>query len=184
MTSLRTGTPLHFDHGKWDGPRHWQADGSYLGADEWGHWAGVRAGARIHRPGHEYRADVDQVQLTADHPWVARFYDRPAVLDSDPDKVQVYVDISSVPEWHLDENPARVSLTDLDLDVVHRGETTFIDDEDEFATHRVTYGYPTEMVARCEATAAEVLRAVTERTGPFAPGVAEHWFAVFRGVER
>lgn len=179
MTSPQLGTPVHFDHRKWDGSQHWQVGGVFLGTDRWGRWVGVRPGARIHRPGHEFWADVQTVHvIPSGHPWMARFYDRPDGLDRDSDKVQVYVDISSIPEWHLEEDPPRVSLIDLDLDVIRRGDLTFIDDEDEFAEHQVRFGYPAEVVERAEQAATDVLRQVTDRTGPFAPQVAARWFAV------
>ncbi|WP_018155607.1 DUF402 domain-containing protein [Demetria terragena] len=184
MPDLLPGARVHVDHQKWDGSPHWQnGDGRYLGTDQWGRWIGVFAGARIYRQGHEFTSDVDSVAvLPSAHWWAARFYDRPPAPDHDPDLVNVYVDICSVPQWHLEETPVRLSLIDLDLDVIRCGETTFIDDEDEFAEHQVSYGYPAAIVQRAEATAGEVLEQVTARTGPFATGVAERWFAALLGL--
>lgn len=120
---------VHVDHRKWDAAQHWQMLGTYLGADEWGRWIGVSAHTRVHRPDAEFLSPVDHVQLwPTEHPWKASFYDRRS-----SDEVQVYVDITTPAAWHVDEAPVRLSLVDLDLDVVRCGETTYIDDEDEFA---------------------------------------------------
>lgn len=44
-------------------------------------------------------------------------------------------------------------MVDLDLDVVrHRGGETRIEDEDEFAEHQVSYGYPESVTSRARQT--------------------------------
>jgi uncharacterized protein len=178
MPDLTPGTPVHIDFRKWDGSEHWQLDAYALGADDLGTWLGTRAGSRVQRPGVEIIARCDLVLLLPHgSPWAATFYDR-----SDPAEVQVYVDITTEAEWFETEQPVRVRLVDLDLDVVRRGETTYLDDEDEFAEHQVRYGYPTDVIERCEQTAAEVLQQVTHRTGPFAPECADGWFAALRDL--
>ncbi len=65
---------------------------------------------------------------------------------------------------------------DLDLDVI-RGEhgRVWVDDEDEFATHRVTLGYPAEVVTAAERSAEAVLAAVTARTPPYDDLTAGAW---------
>ena len=50
-----------------------------------------------------------------------------------------------------------VTAVDLDLDVIRRFDGTwYVDDEDEFAEHQVSYGYPPELVASREAECARV----------------------------
>ena len=55
--------------------------------------------------------------------------------------MRVYVDITTPPVW----DGTVLRAVDLDLDVV-RGNTgrVWVDDEDEFADHRVRFGYPDE----------------------------------------
>ncbi|MGW3644493.1 DUF402 domain-containing protein, partial [Streptomyces sp. NPDC005143] len=49
-------------------------------------------------------------------------------------------------EWNADGIVVR--MVDLDLDVVRpRGGEAHVEDEDEFAEHRVRYGYPDRAVA-------------------------------------
>lgn len=179
MLVLAPGTPVHVDHRKWDGTEHWQGDPIYLGLDDFGHWAGSLPGARVWKHDAEFFIPVPQIKLFPTAPWTATFYERP-----DPSQVQVYVDVATEPIWHESEDPVRVGLIDLDLDVIRRGETVFIDDEDEFAEHKELYGYPADVVERSEKTAAKVLDAVNTRSGPFAPEVAAHWFGVLHGLER
>jgi protein associated with RNAse G/E len=60
-------------------------------------------------------------------------------------------------------------MVDLDLDVVLTREGhLFVDDEDEFAEHQVSLGYPPEVVALAEDAARTVLAAVAEGREPFA----------------
>ena len=74
----------------------------------------------------------------------------------------MYVDITTVPVWAGDT----VTAVDLDLDVV-RGWTgrVWVDDEDEFAAHRVRYGYPSDLVR----LAAALLRGGPRRRTPAVP---------------
>ena len=66
---------------------------------------------------------------------------------------------------------------DLDLDVVKLQDgTIFLDDEDEFAEHQVSFGYPPEVVAMAERSAAQVLAAVRDGTAPY-DGTADAWLA-------
>ena len=68
-------------------------------------------------------------------------------------------------------------MVDLDLDVRRRrsGEVELLD-EDEFAAHRVRFGYPVEVVAAAEAAAQWLIASVRDRIEPF--GVEyTHWLA-------
>ena len=60
-------------------------------------------------------------------------------------------------------------MVDLDLDVVlTRDGHLYVDDEDEFAEHRVQLGYPAEVVALAERWRDLVLAAVAGGDEPFA----------------
>ena len=65
-----------------------------------------------------------------------------------------------------------------------RGTTgrIWVDDEDEFAAHRVALGYPDEVTEQAVASCQEVLSAVTERQAPF-DGVHVDWLARLRRAD-
>ena len=60
-------------------------------------------------------------------------------------------------------------MVDLDLDVSRRrtGEVELWD-EDEFASHQVTYSYPAEVIAEAECSADWLRNALTRNHEPFA----------------
>ncbi|MDQ3308159.1 MAG: DUF402 domain-containing protein, partial [Actinomycetota bacterium] len=61
-----------------------------------------------------------------------------------------------------------VTMVDLDLDVVERWSGVVeVHDEDEFAAHQVSLGYPEELVALAERSCADVERALTAGEPPF-----------------
>lgn len=147
---------------KYDGSPHWRFEGVvYLGADAYGDWVGGRPGDRASRPGREFTTTAHYVTLLPRDAWfAATFNDAGANQRS-----QVYIDVTSVPEWE----GARVSFVDLDLDVVRRftGEM-LIDDEDEFADHRVRLAYPPEVVASARRTADALLADLLAGREPYA----------------
>ena len=60
-----------------------------------------------------------------------------------------------------------MTAVDLDLDVVRRTDgTVYVDDEDEFAEHRVSFGYPPEVVELAEESCRWVLGHVRDRHRP------------------
>jgi uncharacterized protein len=140
--------------GKWGGRPHWEFDAVLLGSDEHGDWLGIEAGTLMVRPGAEYVAPVAQVGLSPapgpdeDRGWLATFHARGG-------QVQVYVDMTTPPVWE----GRTLTAVDLDLDVV-RGNSgrVWVDDEDEFADHRVRFGYPDE-VARLAMDSCDRVRA-------------------------
>ena len=78
--------------------------------------------------------------------------------------VWTYVDMTTPAAW----DHAVVRAVDLDLDVVERlDHTVFVDDEDEFASHQVEFGYPTEIVDLARSSADIVLTALTRHLPPF-----------------
>jgi hypothetical protein len=159
---------------KWGGRPHWEYDALRLGEDEHGTWIGAVAGTTVSRPGASYTAPGAFVSVVpAERPFVATFYD-PAYAEARDTGVEVYVDITTVPRW---EGPV-VSMVDLDLDVV-RGRTgrVWVDDEDEFADHRVRFGYPAEVVRLAASSCDEVHAAVTAGLPPYDGTVGARWLS-------
>jgi hypothetical protein len=163
---------VHVQTRKWPDAPHWEFDATVLGVDDFGHWVGVRKGAWLSRPGSGFPAHCDQVVLLPhDAWWVATFYG-----DDAERPVDVYVDITTPVTWADD----LVHTVDLDLDVVQgTAGRIWVDDEDEFADHRVSLGYPAEVTANAMAACQSVLDAVTASTAPF-DGTHREWLARFR----
>lgn len=53
---------------------------------------------------------------------------------------------------------ALLAWVDLDLDVIRERAGVVVDDEDEFAEHRVQMGYPDDLAERAQSTAVELAR--------------------------
>ena len=158
---------------KWPDTPHWEFDGMRLGTDAHGTWVGITEGTLLSSPNRAFHAAADHVTLVPhDDWWLATFYgeDRQRPFD-------VYVDIATPAVWHHDE---LVRSVDLDLDVI-RGTTgrVWVDDEDEFAAHRVQLSYPDDMVRSAVHSCERVLAAVTAQQGCF-DGVHRHWLAVLK----
>ncbi len=167
---MKSGEPVRVVFTKWGGGQHWESAGQVLGTDECGTWVGGVKGRRLTRPGHDVLIAYDTVMLVAaDAGFVACFNE----LVDGPDAAwcSTYVDISTVPRW----DDGVVTMVDLDLDVVRGWDGQVeVHDEDEFAVHQVTLGYPAEIVALAEQTCAQVLGAVRAGEPPF-DGRAETW---------
>ena len=160
------GTPVDVAMTKWGDRPHWRFSGTYLGADAHGQWLGFPRGTHYARPGAEVEATVDAVTLVpaGARPWLATFHSPGLAMD-------VYVDIATPASW----DGSTLRSIDLDLDVVGLVDgATYVDDEDEFAEHRVSLGYPDDLVATAEAAAAEVLAAVAAGAAPY-DGSAQPW---------
>lgn len=153
---------------KWDGTPHWTYDARELGSDEHGAWLGAPAGTRVTRPGHAFDTTYAHLTLLVDGAWgVPTFY------AAHPDAwCDVYVDVATPPE----RADGRVTAVDLDLDVVRGLDgRVWVDDEDEFAEHRVRYGYPADVVAAAERSAAELHAAVAAGRPPYDDGTPARW---------
>lgn len=167
------GDPVRLVLTKWRDRPHWQFPGVLLGHDRHGDWVGFPAGTRMSRPGAAYVAPVDQVVLVpgpgpdADRGWLATFH-------ATGGPVHTYVDLTTPPSWE----GSVLHAVDLDLDVV-RGPTgrVWVDDEDEFARHRVELDYPAELVTLATTGCTRLHAAVRDRAAPF-DGVADDWLAV------
>lgn len=85
--------------------------------------------------------------------------------DAPPQNIDVYVDVSMPPQWPNDKH---VTAVDLDLDVIRlRDGTVFLDDEDEFAEHQVSLGYPKDVIEKALETSKWLMEAVEQRREPF-----------------
>ncbi|RYU11011.1 DUF402 domain-containing protein [Nocardioides iriomotensis] len=158
---------------KWGGRPHWEHDTTVVGTDEHGTWLGAPAGTLVSRPGVSFTATAAFVSVVPpDGAFVATFY---APNRSGPgDPVELYVDITTVPRWA----DGVVTMVDLDLDVVRgRSGRVWVDDEDEFADHRVRYDYPDEVVALATASLDRVHVAVRAGTGAFDPTLGRTWLS-------
>ncbi len=161
---------------KWGERPHWEFDAVLLGSDEHGDWLGVPAGTPMARPGADYVAPVDQVCLVpvagpdAGRGWLATFHAPGAPFG-------VYVDMVTPPVW----DGVVLHAVDLDLDVI-RGATgrVWVDDEDEFADHRVRYGYPAEVTRLAMDSCDRVQAALGAGRAPY-DGRARDWLARLPG---
>lgn len=167
---MKSGEPVRVVFTKWGGGPHWESAGQVLGTDGCGTWVGAAAGRRLTRPGHDVLIPYDTAMLVPPGAgYVACFNE----WRESPDLAgcSTYVDITTVPRW----DDGVVTMVDLDLDVVRRWDGQVeVHDEDEFAVHQVTLGYPAEIVALAEQTCAQVLGAVRAGEPPF-DGRAETW---------
>jgi uncharacterized protein len=156
---------------KWPDLPHWEFDAVRLGADAHGYWLGVPEGTWLSRPDRGFHAWCDHVVLIPyDAWWVATLYG-----DDAGRPVDVYVDISTPSEWAADGSTVRT--VDLDLDVIKEPDgRVWVDDEDEFAEHQVSLGYPPDLVAGAVRSCEEVLSAVSAGTAPF-DGTVWSWLA-------
>jgi hypothetical protein len=169
----RSPRPVRVECRKWPDAPHWEFDGTLLGVDGHGTWIGVARGTLLASPVRAFQAAADHVTLVPhDAWWLATFY------GSDPRRpFDTYVDIATPAVWHHD---ALVRAVDLDLDVI-KGTTgrVWVDDEDEFAEHRVRLGYPAEVVSSAVSSCESVLAAVSDGSAPF-DGTHTEWLARFR----
>ena len=174
---MQLGDPVRIEMTKWGDRPHWHIPGFWLGGDDQGDWIGIPAGTPMSRPGLDVRAEHDQVGLvpTGDDEVVRSCL---PTFHRAPAPVWVYVDMTTLPVW----DGVTLRAVDLDLDVVRRraGEV-FVDDEDEFAEHQVSLGYPPEVVALAEASRDRVLAAVLAGDAPY-DGTHEAWLSLLRRV--
>ena len=170
---MTVGDPVRMVFRKWGDRPHWEFDALVLGSDQHGVWLGAPAGTTVARPGTSYVAQAAFVSLVPpDQAYVATFYAPHPNGPGDP--VELYVDITTVPAWA----DGRVTTVDLDLDVVRgRSGRVWVDDEDEFADHRVRYGYPADVVALATGSCDRVHAAVRAGAGPFDRAVGCTWLS-------
>jgi protein associated with RNAse G/E len=154
---------------KYDGSLHWNYPALRLGEDDHGIWLGVPMETVVFK-GEPKWGPVEAphiLLMPRDGWWTATF-------NAEPHRTEIYCDITTVPRW---PTPDEVTMIDLDLDVRRRrtGEVQLLD-EDEFAAHRVKYGYPPEVATAAETTADWLRAAVRDRIEPFG-SYYTHWLA-------
>ena len=166
------GTRVRCEMTKWPDRPHWAFAGTYLGQDGLGDWVGFPAGTVFARPGARFAAVNDQVALVpaavaGTRPgWLATFHGPGGFLpvSGTPVPIDLYVDMTTPPRWHDDV----LRAVDLDLDVVRgRSGRVWVDDEDEFADHRVRFGYPEHVVEQALAACRWVEATVRAGEPPF-----------------
>jgi uncharacterized protein len=162
---------------KWGGREHWRLSGHPLGTDEHGVWVAAPIGTEVTKPGSRFAAERHHVMLFPhDLPCTVAFYQ--ALPGDGDEEIATYVDIATVPEWRDGE----VTMVDLDLDVILlRDGSLLVDDEDEFAEHQVSLGYPPEVVTMASESCAARLAEVGEGVEPYGE-VGAAWLR--RAVER
>jgi uncharacterized protein len=154
---------------KWPDRPHWEHDAVLLGTDRHGTWLGAPAGTRMTRPGAGFVTAQAQVTLVPHQaPFLATFYEPGGAVPC-----EVYVDVTTTATW----DDGRVTAVDLDLDVL-RGWSgrVWVDDEDEFADHRVRYAYPPHVV-RLALDSCERIHGDLEHRRPPYDGSAEGWLS-------
>lgn len=165
--------PVRVECRKWPDAPHWEFDAVRLGVDGHGTWVGIAEGTLLSSPTRAFHAAADHVTLVPhDDWWLATFYGHDHQRPFD-----VYVDVATPAVWH---SPELVRSVDLDLDVI-KGTTgrIWVDDEDEFAAHRVELDYPEHVVREAVASAERLERDVTEGRGAF-DGTHLDWLERFR----
>ena len=139
---------------------HWRLDTFRLGDDEYGVWLGVPAGG-VMQKGSEPPIETPRpfVVLVPENEWWTVVHTSPG---SD---AELYVDIAAPATW---ESPDRVTIVDLDLDVVRwaDGRVELVD-EDEFIEHQTALGYPAWMTDHARAAAAQAVLYAESRIEPF-----------------
>lgn len=164
------GEDVRVVYTKYDGSLHWHQTMTRLGEDEHGVWLGARPGQPARR-GLEPAIILRQAYVMLFQPdawWTATFNAR-------PQRVEIYCDVTTPISW---PDPAQVTMVDLDLDVIRarrgvvppRRATVAVLDEDEFAEHRVRYGYPADVVTQARAATTWLTAALGNGTEPFASG--------------
>jgi protein associated with RNAse G/E len=104
--------------------------------------------------------------------YVATFYD-----EAHPAGVQVYVDLATDHGWiPIRPGVTEFHLIDMDLDVIRTVDAgVYVDDEDEFAEHRIEMDYPADVVDRITAASDQLYQAVKAQQPPF-DGTDREWF--------
>jgi hypothetical protein len=169
------GDPVRIEMEKWGDRPHWHIPGRWLGTDDRGDWIGIPAGTPMSRPGADVVSQNDQVGLVPsfdlpdeDRWWVGTFHAQPSP------RVLMYVDIATPPVW----DGATLRTVDLDLDVIRLIDGSLdVEDEDEFAEHRIELGYPDDVVQGAMRSCERVQRAMSAAMPPF-DGSHARWLTV------
>ncbi|MFC0600664.1 DUF402 domain-containing protein [Streptomyces palmae] len=163
------GDPVTVEVRKYDGALSARWTAVRLGEDEHGVWLGTAEGVRVRSDQGDWSNRCAHVMVVPRGAWWTATF----CVDPGP---EMYCDVCTVPEW--DEDGTAVRMVDLDLDVVRpRGGEAYVKDEDDFAEHRVSFGYPDGLTDEARRTCAW-LKEAGRRDGagaePFA-SVYRHW---------
>src|ERR1051325_10646712 len=145
---------------KYNGAAHRDYPARRLAEDDLGVWVGVTRGTASVYHGRPSVEQIPFVLLIPHRAWWTGMFNPP------PRTSEVFCDITTPARWDGDT----VHIVDLDLDVVRRRDSGVVElrDEDEFAEHRVRFGYPDELVAEARAAADRLLVALGDGSEPFA----------------
>lgn len=146
---------------KYDGSLHWHMAMRWLGEDEHGVWTGAPPPSTMRKgDGPLVTFEHAQVMLfPRDAWWTAAFNDAPA-------RTEIYCDITTPARW---PSADEVTMVDLDLDVCRvRGGPVELLDADEFAEHRIRYGYPADVISEAQRSADWLQLALADGREPFA----------------
>ena len=152
------------DYRKWPDTQHYLFMTERLGEDDYGVWLGMRAGTGYRGPRVGTFTTPNALLVPRRAWWNAKF--RPATSE-----VPIYVDVCTPARWQGN----RMTAIDLDLDVLRlEGGEVQVDDEDEFALHRVELRYPDWLVQAAVRSAREVRSMVEREVEPFGQA-CESW---------
>lgn len=181
-SSTPRGTPVHVDTRKWaDGStnamtEHWQVHGHLLGADEHGIWIALPTGVISAKPEFSFAFPYPHVKVITDSGWSANICRPPGERRAPV----VYADMINIPEWSLVNGGHRVTIVDLDLDVIAWNDgKIMIDDEDEFEDHQSRCHYSREAIALARDACAAVQLLLRQGSEPFGE-VADRWLSLVR----
>ena len=165
---MTQGSPYTLQFFKYPDTPHWRHEGVWLGEDEFGVWLGCRIG-NVAQRGDEPPRQIsgNQVHLIPRNDWWVLTY-----APHHP-KATHWIDISTPATFEDD----RATMVDLDLDVARTPDgRVVIDDEDEFAEHQVSLGYPPDLIENAERATQEMYEALIEMREPF-DAVVRSWLS-------
>lgn len=146
------------DFRKWMTRPHWRFDMYHLADDPWGTWLWTPPGSTARRASEPARTfDHLNVKLVSPDSWWTAIW-------NDSGHFDLYVDIIAPAAW----SGNRVTMIDLDLDIIRRADgTVLIEDEDEFANHQTAFGYPEEVIAKARRVTNELRDSIAVGAEPF-----------------
>jgi len=163
------GSFIAIEYTKWPDQLHYAYRMRVLGEDDFGVWGRCDAGEQVHKAGKPefIRASALLCLIPRTGCWSATWY------PPSEERLEVYIDINTSPVWTSDA----VSMIDVDFDVLrHRDRTVELLDEDEFEAHRVTYGYPDDLIEYARTAALDTLAKASNPSEPFAHAW-QPWYA-------
>lgn len=150
---------VHVDFRKWMTRLHWQFDMYWLDEDEWGTWLWTPPGSTAKR-GDDPAKTFNHLNLKLIAPgewWTA--------IWNDSGRFDLYIDTITPASWNGD----RVTMIDLDLDIMRRADgSVIIEDEDEFELHQDLYAYPQTVIEKARSVTDTLRDRIAAGEEPFA----------------